>query len=488
MLILLDCCEAGSSVGNPSEGHTEIMGACGFESDTPGVGDHSFTRSLIEELRYYGERRRHISTAFLYSKIFARAKDSWFLRFERNADSERRRTPYHIHLTDRSMQRCIELTPMAPLPPPSVHLPGLHTPASQPPSAEQSSATSTSPLEDVDMSDPAESDPSQSSETSIESQELQPRVLISVGLEQEQILRTEDWIDWLKSFPALARWIHLESAYVSDSNLLLISLPVVLWDMLPKHPAISFISFVRSRNLLKSNDRPAGHKDTGSSKLEALDILKVDTPLEKELFDPAEMPSLWPRFKNDLHWSFLSKAKPARRKTSNESLATTLVGSSDSLIPSAARVLNPGAFQAEPIPLEPIVAAEGLSSPKAKRRKAKGRWKTSFAMVVHRPDGTSPDCETYLDTGADADVISANVVSSLGLTKEEYKGPPLKTAIFTVQPRWQTTFDWHVARFPKTYTTTFVVLDEEHSGDFDIILGRRSIEALGLYRRNDNIW
>ena len=247
------------------------MGACGFESGTPGVGDHSFTRSLIEELRYYGERKRPISTAFLYSKLLARAKDSWNPRFERNAKFELRRTPIHTHLADRSKQRCIELTPMARLPPPPGHLPGLHTPPSQPPSAEQSSPTSTSPLEDVDMSDPAESDPSQSSETSIESQELQPRVLISVALEQEQILRTEDWIDWLKSFPALARWIHLESAYVSDSNLLLISLPLVLWDMLPKHPAISFISFVRSRNLLTSNDRPVGHQDTGSSKLAALD-------------------------------------------------------------------------------------------------------------------------------------------------------------------------------------------------------------------------
>ena len=186
----------------------------------------------------------------------------------------------------------------------------------------------------------------------------------------------------------------------------------------------------------------------------------MDTPLEKELFDPAEMPSLWSRFKDDLHWSFLSKAKPARRKTSNESLATTLVGSSDSL----------------------------MSSQQAKRMKAKRRGKMGFAMAVHRPDGTSENCETYIDTGADADVISTNVVDSLGLTKEEYKGPPLKTAIFTVQPRWQTTFDWHVASFHKTYTTTFVVLDEEHCGDSDILIGRQSIEAVGFYKVNTDVW
>ena len=69
----------------------------------------------------------------------------------------------------------------------------------------QSPATSTPPPEDVDMSDPADPIPRESSVTSIESQQLLPRVLVSVALEQEQILRTEDWIEWLRSFPALAK-------------------------------------------------------------------------------------------------------------------------------------------------------------------------------------------------------------------------------------------------------------------------------------------
>ena len=93
-----------------------------------------------------------------------------------------------------------------------------------------------------------------------------------------------------------------------------------------------------------------------------------------------------------------------------------------------------------------------------------------------------------MDTGANADVISANIVKSLGLTKEEYKGDPLRMAMFTVQPRWQTTFDWHVARFAKTYTTTFVVLDEEHCGDFDVIIGRRTIEKVGFFNVNNKVW
>lgn len=328
VLILLDCCAAASSAGSPSKGHTEIIGACGFETDAPGVGDHSFTRSLIEELRYYGKHRRPISTAFLFSKILTRAKDSWNPRFERNADFERRRTPIHTHLADRSKQRCIELTPRPPFPPPLGHLPGLATSPSQPSSVVQSSATSTLPSDDVDMSDPAESNPSQSSETVIESQQLWPRVLISVALEQTQILRTEDWIEWLQSFPALAQWIHIESAYISDSNLLLFSLPVALWDMLPKDPAISFVSFVRSRNLLRSKGLPIEHRGTGPRKPKSSDTPNTDIALENDMLDPADKTSLRQRFKYDSS-RFSSRYKQAKHKTSRESPASNLARISD---------------------------------------------------------------------------------------------------------------------------------------------------------------
>ncbi|KAL8920844.1 MAG: hypothetical protein Q9208_006016 [Pyrenodesmia sp. 3 TL-2023] len=300
VLILLDCCAAASSAGSPSKGHTEVIGACGFETGTPGVGDHSFTRSLIEELRYYGGDSRPISTAFLYSKILTRAKDSWNPRFERNAKNELRRTPVHTHLADRSKQRCIELTPVRSLPQSGFPL-GLATSTSQGSSAVHSSATSTLPSEDVDMSDPADSSPSSLSQTSIESQQLPPRVLISVALEQEQILSSEDWIDWLKSFPALARWIHLESAYKSDSNLLLFSLPVALWDMLPKDPAVSFVSFVRSRDLLTPGGLPIEHLGTEASNYEASKTPNADTKLWGYLWDLGDRPSWSRKFRSNSH-------------------------------------------------------------------------------------------------------------------------------------------------------------------------------------------
>ncbi|KAI4257149.1 MAG: hypothetical protein L6R42_005834 [Xanthoria sp. 1 TBL-2021] len=124
VLVLLDCCTAASSGGGYSKGTTtEIIAACGFGAPeiiavcafgafAPGVGEHSFTRSLIEELRWYAQRPGPISTPFLYNKVLARAKKSWNPGYTTDGSYEWRRTPIHIHLADRSNQRCIELTPL----------------------------------------------------------------------------------------------------------------------------------------------------------------------------------------------------------------------------------------------------------------------------------------------------------------------------------------------------------------------------------------
>ncbi|KAI4128143.1 MAG: hypothetical protein LQ338_002880 [Usnochroma carphineum] len=247
VLILLDCCAAASSAGGSGKGITELIAACGFEAFAPGVGEHSFTRSLVEELRYYGQRPGPISTAFLHNKVLARAKKSWNPRYARDGTQERRRTPIHIHLADRSKQRCIEL---APLPTPTIPAPS-ETSTNAP-----SSALSTSPSEDVDMSDPNSPDQSPLSEVSQDPQPNLPKVLISIALEEEQSVRTENirdwmaWVDWIRSVPPGTGIVRVESVYKSDSTLLLLSLPVAVWDLLPKDPAISFISFVRSRNLM----------------------------------------------------------------------------------------------------------------------------------------------------------------------------------------------------------------------------------------------
>ena len=248
VLILPDCCAAASSADGHGKGTTEIIAACGFEAFAPGVGEHSFTRSLIEELRWYGQRLGPISISFLHNKVLARAKKSWNPRYVADGTtSERRRTPIYIHLADKSNRRYIELTPL-------VHPPAQLEPlVSQLSMTTQSTTSSTTTSEgDVDMSDYLDSSPSSLDEVFPDPKFDSPKVLVSIALEEEQTFSTQDWINWLKAFPAVARSMHVEGVYRSDSTLLLLLLPVAIWDLLSKNRAISFVAFVRSRDLMKT--------------------------------------------------------------------------------------------------------------------------------------------------------------------------------------------------------------------------------------------
>ena len=234
VLILQDCCAATSSANAHSKGTTEIIAACGFEVSAPEVGEHSFTRALIEELRWHAQQRPGpISIPFLHNKVLARAQESANPRCAADGGSERRkRTPIYIRVADRSDPRCIELTPLAPLP-------------ESVPSQEASSSTQFSTTY-------AESGHISLEELLRDPDFVSPKVLVSIALQEgETLLQTPDAMKWLEDFPAVAKWVRVEGVYRSDgsSTVLLLVLPVAVWDLLPGDPAISFVAFVRSRNL-----------------------------------------------------------------------------------------------------------------------------------------------------------------------------------------------------------------------------------------------
>lgn len=73
VLILLDCCVAASSTAETGNGVTELVAACGFETWPPGVSEHTFTRSLIDKLRYC-RAGPSLSAALLQNKVLSRTK------------------------------------------------------------------------------------------------------------------------------------------------------------------------------------------------------------------------------------------------------------------------------------------------------------------------------------------------------------------------------------------------------------------------------
>jgi hypothetical protein len=77
-----------------------------------------------------------------------------------------------------------------------------------------------------------------------------PKVLISVVLEEEYEDHTDAFSNWLCKIPGRIESVRIEGVFNHGSTLLLVSMPVAVWDLLPDHQAYSFVSFIRSENLL----------------------------------------------------------------------------------------------------------------------------------------------------------------------------------------------------------------------------------------------
>jgi hypothetical protein len=89
----------------------------------------------------------------------------------------------------------------------------------------------------------------------------QCRVLISLSLTNlEKKPISEVWLEWFKKYAPpeiagvdIALLVTPEAAYEANSSLLLVTMPTALWNTLPHHPAICFVSEVRSNNLLTTS-------------------------------------------------------------------------------------------------------------------------------------------------------------------------------------------------------------------------------------------
>ena len=251
VLLLLDCCQAASTIAASGNGVTEIIAACGFETEAPGVGEHSFTRSLIDELKYLSQGSP-FTAAFLHNKVLSRII-WWNPRFGKFGPREVRKTPVYIQLANEAQQRSITLSPLMVMQSNSFSIP-----------AESSSQSSEPPAETFDENGILSAESSQSSIDEVwpDPEFKYPKVIISIALEDDQEMHTEQLTDWLTSMPALVNSMHIEGIYKSQSTLIMVSLPVAVWDLLPSNPAISFIAFVQSRNLLHHTIIPkTAHQD-----------------------------------------------------------------------------------------------------------------------------------------------------------------------------------------------------------------------------------
>lgn len=232
-LILLDCC-AGAASATFATGRsiTETISASAWDAIAPDPGRYSFTNVLIEVLSEWSHRT--FSAAMLHAEILARLKHPRPIMIN-GRRFEARSTPVHFMMTSDHKAASIEFSRLIPearrLPAPP-----------QEPSVPRIGR----------FGDESIDPPSNELVRANEPNEDNPHVLISLALEDDQQLDLEAWEQWLASFPALAKHCKVQGLFKSHSTTLLLSLPVMVWDLLPDDPACSFVTFIRSNNLLFS--------------------------------------------------------------------------------------------------------------------------------------------------------------------------------------------------------------------------------------------
>lgn len=238
VLVLLDCCAAASSAAGSGTGVMEAIAACGWETRAPPPGQYSFTNTLIEVLEDW-VHKPSFSAAMLHTEVLFVLKQK---RPERGRDGRRLEwcsTPVHLVYTSNPKALGIEI------------------------SCIKASRTSKNALL-LESPLPGQ----QRLTTYVESMEIDadgyenvltacnpngdyqvPHVLISIALEGDQgSLDTASCRKWLADFPALVKYATVEGVYKGFSTLMTLSVPVMIWDLLPEHPACSFIGYVVSPN------------------------------------------------------------------------------------------------------------------------------------------------------------------------------------------------------------------------------------------------
>lgn len=237
VLILLDTCAAASSAMTSQYAIMETIAACSFERRAPPPGEHSMTNTLVDVLRDW-INKPSFSVASLHTEVLFRLKLKGKRKDRNGILLEWCVTLIHWINTKDPKASAIEICRRNILPP------AWMTPI------EDDRSTFVDAM-DVDSDHTRASLSSSTTLSSLSSACTYkiPRVVISLQLEEDQSLDPGQCSKWLESFPLLAKWVNVEAVFGSFSTLMLMSVPMPIWDMLPNHPACSFIGYVTTSNL-----------------------------------------------------------------------------------------------------------------------------------------------------------------------------------------------------------------------------------------------
>lgn len=245
VLLLYDCCHSASAptchLQVAKGGRTESIAACGFGEVAAEVDDHSFTKALTHTL-VLASKQPPFTVGELHARILSQLK-CWSAPLARDQDGnhtdrlepQRRKTPIYSILSETKPRRSIVL---GPLPPPTHQL--QNNESDSPGSSSAGSTTSTP------SSSSGESLSKKRKVTCDESDKC-AQVLVIARVDHAD-LNTEEWANWIREMPSDGKEVHVEGRWDSFSTLLLLRMPVPVWNLLPDSPAYDFVGFVTSKN------------------------------------------------------------------------------------------------------------------------------------------------------------------------------------------------------------------------------------------------
>jgi hypothetical protein len=215
-LFLLDCCHAGSSISQALKGFSETIAASGFEYIAPPPGPHSFTNALTRILYDWSRTSKSFTIAALHAEILTYLKiippdqlsrDGLKLATASTSMEmevfEWRRTPVHYIRSTYKYISSIILAPKSENIEPFIS------------------------LNDLQIPKPDNS----------------PRVVLSITLTKD--IRADDAEScrrWLTDFPIPTEDITVEAVFNSFSTVVLVSVSLEVWDVLPEIPGCNFVS------------------------------------------------------------------------------------------------------------------------------------------------------------------------------------------------------------------------------------------------------
>lgn len=213
-----------------------MIAACGYETTASEVGEHSFTKALLDILILDSDFP--FSVGRLHSRILSNLK-CWSpavkeLNGEKLKQWQPRRTPVYTLLSETKPRRSIVLGSLPLQKPPSNSAQEHTTPTSI-------GSTSSTPSTSENNSS------SENGEVDSEGNKC-AQILLAIRVDETSFDKGE-WVEWMKTVPINGHEIHVEGRWGSFSTLLLLRMPVEVWNLLPENPAYSFVGFVTTPNI-----------------------------------------------------------------------------------------------------------------------------------------------------------------------------------------------------------------------------------------------